>query len=77
MRRGSLDARSRGLVAARGGPENFVSIRGQGRAWAVLAPPPGGPARVWILGDDKAISVKEQAKVDRITELVPVQANAP
>jgi putative cell wall binding repeat protein len=33
--------------------------------------------RVWILGDDKAISVDEQAQVDRTTELVPVQANAP
>jgi putative cell wall-binding protein len=33
--------------------------------------------RVWILGDDKQISVKEQAHVDRITELIPVQANAP
>jgi putative cell wall-binding protein len=33
--------------------------------------------RVWILGDDKAISVKQQAQVDRITELVPVQGNAP
>ena len=33
--------------------------------------------RVWILGDDKAVSVKQQAEVDRTTELVPVQANAP
>jgi hypothetical protein len=33
--------------------------------------------RVWILGDDKAVSVDEQAQVDRTTELVPVQANAP
>ena len=33
--------------------------------------------RVWILGDDKSISVAEQAQVDRITELVPVQTNAP
>ncbi|MFL5865692.1 MAG: hypothetical protein ACJ766_01175, partial [Thermoleophilaceae bacterium] len=33
--------------------------------------------RVWILGDDKAVSVKEQARLDQITELVPVQANAP
>ncbi len=33
--------------------------------------------RVWILGDDKAISVKEQAQVDRATELIPVKANAP
>lgn len=33
--------------------------------------------RVWILGDDKAVSVKQQADVDRITELVPVQNNPP
>src|SRR5215218_4217284 len=33
--------------------------------------------RVWILGDDKAVSVSEQAQVDRATELVPVQANPP
>ena len=33
--------------------------------------------RVWIIGDDKAISVREQAQVDHLTELVPVQANAP
>ena len=33
--------------------------------------------RVWLLGDDKQISVKEQARIDQITELIPVQANAP
>ena len=33
--------------------------------------------RAWLLGDDKAISVREQARIDQITELVPVQANAP
>jgi hypothetical protein len=33
--------------------------------------------RAWILGDDKAISVPQQAQVDQLTELVPVQANAP
>jgi hypothetical protein len=33
--------------------------------------------RAWLLGDDKAISVREQGQVDQITELVPVQANAP
>lgn len=41
-----------GIVAARGGPENYISIRTQGTVWAVLAPPPaleGGPARVWLL----------------------------
>ena len=30
--------------------------------------------RVWILGDDKAISVAQQAAIDRIAELVPVEA---
>ncbi|MEA2417982.1 MAG: hypothetical protein QOE60_188, partial [Thermoleophilaceae bacterium] len=33
--------------------------------------------RVWILGDDKAISVDEQARIDATTELIPVQSNAP
>jgi hypothetical protein len=33
--------------------------------------------RVWILGDDKAVSVEEQARVDATTELIPVQANSP
>jgi putative cell wall-binding protein len=33
--------------------------------------------RAWILGDDKAISVDQQAQVDQLTELIPVQANAP
>jgi ell wall binding domain 2 (CWB2) len=33
--------------------------------------------RAWILGDDTAISVRQQAEVDSITELVPVQSNAP
>ena len=33
--------------------------------------------RAWILGDDSAISVRQQAQIDTITELIPVQANAP
>jgi hypothetical protein len=33
--------------------------------------------RAWILGDDTAISVRQQAQVDTITELIPVQTNAP
>jgi len=33
--------------------------------------------RVWILGDDKQVSVDEQAQIDSVTELIPVQANAP
>jgi ell wall binding domain 2 (CWB2) len=33
--------------------------------------------RAWILGDEEAISVRQQAQIDKITELIPVQANAP
>lgn len=33
--------------------------------------------RVWILGDDEQVSLAEQAQLDTVTELVPVQANAP
>ena len=33
--------------------------------------------RAWILGDDEAVSVDEQAHLDQLTELIPVQANAP
>jgi hypothetical protein len=33
--------------------------------------------RAWILGDDSAISVRQQAQIDSVTELVPVQGNAP
>jgi ell wall binding domain 2 (CWB2) len=33
--------------------------------------------RVWILGDDDTVSVAEQTRLDQITELIPVQANAP
>jgi hypothetical protein len=33
--------------------------------------------RAWILGDESAISVRQQAQIDQITELIPVQANAP
>jgi hypothetical protein len=33
--------------------------------------------RAWILGDDKVISVRQQAQIDRITELVPVQGVGP
>jgi hypothetical protein len=33
--------------------------------------------RVWLLGDDKTISLAQQSRIDQITELVPVQANAP
>jgi ell wall binding domain 2 (CWB2) len=33
--------------------------------------------RVWLLGDDKTISLSQQSRLDQITELVPVQANSP
>ena len=33
--------------------------------------------RAWVLGDDKAVSVEEQATLDQLTELIPVQTNAP
>jgi len=33
--------------------------------------------RAWILGDDEAISVEQQAHLDQLTELIPVQSNAP
>jgi hypothetical protein len=33
--------------------------------------------RAWVLGDDKAISVEQQAQLDQLTELIPVQPNAP
>ena len=33
--------------------------------------------RAWILGDATAISIRQQAQLDAITELIPVQANAP
>ena len=33
--------------------------------------------RVWVLGDDAAISVRQQAQLDTVTELIPVQSNAP
>ena len=33
--------------------------------------------RAWILGDDSVISVRQQAQIDQITELIPVQATAP
>lgn len=33
--------------------------------------------RIWILGDDSQVSVAVQARLDQVTELIPVQANAP
>jgi hypothetical protein len=33
--------------------------------------------RAWIMGDEEAISLRQQAQIDQITELIPVQGNAP
>jgi hypothetical protein len=33
--------------------------------------------RAWILGDEEAISSRQQAQIDRTTELIPVQPTAP
>jgi hypothetical protein len=33
--------------------------------------------RAWIIGDEEAISRTEQAQIDRITELIPVQGTSP
>jgi hypothetical protein len=33
--------------------------------------------RVWLLGDEDAVSVEQQSRLDQITELVPVQSNVP
>ena len=33
--------------------------------------------RAWILGDEEAVSLRQQAQIDQITELIPVQGNAP
>ena len=33
--------------------------------------------RAWIIGDDQAVSIEQQAQIDQLTELIPVQVNAP
>jgi hypothetical protein len=33
--------------------------------------------RAWILGDDAAVPVRQQARIDQVTELVPVRTTAP
>ena len=33
--------------------------------------------RVWILGDTSQVSVKAQARLDQVTQLIPVQAGVP
>jgi hypothetical protein len=57
-----------GVTAARGGAANFVAIRYDGGdVYAVLSPPPGGAARLWILSDDGWLprgSLGEDARLD-------------
>lgn len=49
-----------GLVAARGGAQNFVALRyDAGALGAVIGPPEEGPARVWILRDDRWLTPSE------------------
>jgi hypothetical protein len=33
--------------------------------------------RIWILGDDEQVSIDQQAQLDAVAELIPVQAQAP
>jgi len=54
------------------GYEDPVGRRGGG-----LDPRDVAYNRVWILGDDKAVSVAQQARIDEITDLIQVQVNAP
>jgi hypothetical protein len=57
-----------GITAARGGPGNLVALRYSGGALdAVIAPPPNGKARLWILRDEKwldAGSLGTDARLD-------------
>jgi thiol-disulfide isomerase/thioredoxin len=47
-----------GITAGRGGPENFVALRyDSGALWAVLSPPRGMTARVWVLRDENWLPV--------------------
>jgi len=49
-----------GIVAARGGAENFVALRyDAGALGAVIGPPQEGAARVWILIDDRWLTKQE------------------
>jgi hypothetical protein len=55
------------LTAARGGAENFVALRyDAGALGAVLGPPGSGPARVWVLRDDRWLTVAEAGADVRI-----------
>ena len=50
-----------GLIAARGGAENFIALRYDGGALgAVMAPPEIGPVRVWVLCDERWLTPEEQ-----------------
>jgi hypothetical protein len=33
--------------------------------------------RIWVLGDDKVVSIDAQSRLDQVSELIPVQSNAP
>ena len=49
-----------GVIAARGGAANYVSIRYDGGdAWAVLSPPETSDSRLWILADDEWLTREE------------------
>jgi hypothetical protein len=49
-----------GVIAARGGAANYVSIRYDGGdAWAVLSPPETNDSRLWILADDEWLTREE------------------
>ncbi len=49
-----------GVIAARGGAANYVSVRYDGgHAWAVLSPPETGSSRIWILADDDWLAREE------------------
>jgi hypothetical protein len=53
-----------GLVAARGGAENFVALRyDAGALGAVLGPSDAGPTRIWVLRDDRWLT-PERAGAD-------------
>jgi hypothetical protein len=49
-----------GLIASRGGAENFVALRyDAGPLGAVLSPPRSGSARLWILRDERWLGVDD------------------
>jgi hypothetical protein len=85
-----LDAAAAASLATRGvfAPllltDNAAELPGPLESYLLSVQPgyEGDPAqavynRAWVLGDDKAVSIDQQARVDATTELIPVQANAP